>query len=465
VRKSGRQTSHASSTNRTDRTAVLALVVSLILLTLAVLFGGMSAAAPASLFSTASMASIIVIAALRPTESLGRALQALAIPAFFYSLFLAYAVFSITPLSMPFAHPKWASMALQGPLSLSPFRTLEGISASISQAGFALLGALCVDKRADRDRIGRGLTIMSLLLVACALFWLIADVAENRRLRLRLDSANAAATMFGMLAIVAMTLWMRGFNGRLRAPAMAMTGKLEGLQKFITAPVSLAAFVFCIACVIMTASRGGILAGLAGLITLSSLLVVSQRAPAGESKGKVWRPALALGGVALSLVLFGGQFLFERFDRIQDNSNRDRQITIETHWQAFQDRPLWGHGLNTFHAINETAATPKNWQSIYPAGSAHNIYVQALEEGGLIGGGLLFLAFGALIVKALWRALNAPSGRDWAAAAFAASLLALLHGLVDFGLNVPAISALLCFMLGAFIVRTRRTNENGAEAL
>jgi len=266
-----------------------------------------------------------------------------------------------------------------------------------------------------------------------------------------------------MLALSAMPLWMRGFNGRLRAPGRVLAGKFQTLQKLIVAPLSLAAFMFCIACVIMTASRGGILAGLAGLIALASLLALSLRRANDGETAKAWRPALALGGVAAALVLFGGQFLFERFEKIGESSNQDRRTVIETHWDAFLERPVWGHGLNTFHAINEAGATPENWRATRVVGAAHNIFVQALEEGGLIGGGLLFGAYGALILHAFWRALNASSGREWAAAAFAASLLALLHGLVDFGLNVPAISALLCFMLGAFTVSARKTKAVGTE--
>jgi len=117
----------------------LGLIVSLSLLTGGIVFGGMAPAAPASLFSALTMGAVIVIAMLRPKESLDRAARALWIPAFFYGLFVAYAVFSVTPLGAAFAHPSWASMSLQGPISLAPYRTLEGVSASISQAGFALL--------------------------------------------------------------------------------------------------------------------------------------------------------------------------------------------------------------------------------------------------------------------------------------------------------------------------------------
>jgi hypothetical protein len=42
------------------------------------------------------------------------------------------------------------------------------------------------------------------------------------------------------------------------------------------------------------------------------------------------------------------------------------------------------------------------------------------------------------------------SGAEWAAAAVAAFAFAFAHGLVDFGLQVPATGALLAYALGGF---------------
>jgi hypothetical protein len=79
--------------------------------------------------------------------------------------------------------------------------------------------------------------------------------------------------------------------------------------------------------------------------------------------------------------------------------------------------------------------------------------VQLLEETGILGAGLFVLMLAPPLFSAFGAALLGRSGSHWAAAAFAAFALALLHGVVDFGLQVPAIAAFLSFCLGAFSLR------------
>src|SRR5690606_26547119 len=117
---------------------------------------------------------------------------------------------------------------------------------------------------------------------------------------------------------------------------------------------------------------------------------------------------------------------------------RSRTELIEPHWQAFLDRPVLGNGLNTYHELNVMAATPENWASLSYAGAAHNIYVQALEEVGIVGVALMTLMLAPPILRALRRALFGSTGVEWAAAACAVTALFFLHGAVDFELQIPA---------------------------
>ena len=151
----------------------------------------------------------------------------------------------------------------------------------------------------------------------------------------------------------------------------------------------------------------------------------------------------------LLLLLLGGGDVFSRFGEV-DADSAARRIMIETHWLAFLDRPWLGHGLNTFHELNAHYGDPANWAALESIGSAHNIFVQLLEETGVVGAALFVL----MLAPPLWRALRIAwtdrSGAEWAAATVSAALLCFGHGAVDFGLQVPALSALLAYALGAF---------------
>jgi hypothetical protein len=61
-----------------------------------------------------------------------------------------------------------------------------------------------------------------------------------------------------------------------------------------------------------------------------------------------------------------------------------------------------------------------------------------------------------LMARALRRLARGEGGVEWAAAALAMSALLLLHGLVDFALQVPAIAAFYAFMLGACVGAPQR---------
>jgi O-antigen ligase len=125
-------------------------------------------------------------------------------------------------------------------------------------------------------------------------------------------------------------------------------------------------------------------------------------------------------------------------------------MLFETHWQAFLDRPWLGHGLGTFHAINAYYATPENWRAVLTVGAAHNVVLQSLEESGLIGFALLSVMVLMPVTRAFRAAITGRSGQAWSSLAVATTVLVYVHGMVDFGLNVPGIAALFAFMLGAY---------------
>ncbi|MES1159111.1 MAG: O-antigen ligase family protein, partial [Terricaulis silvestris] len=258
-------------------------------------------------------------------------------------------------------------------------------------------------------------------------------------MRINFGSGNAAATAYGCLLILALACAVK--RGALVIKTWRTAGPSWRLPLSI---IPVVAALLAATCLFLTASRAGILSAALGIACFFGLAF---RRSDGARAGAVLMLSL-LSAIGL-LAIIGSSFVLNRLNALEADSVVRASI-MQTHWAAFLDRPLLGHGLNSFHEINQIRATPDNWEHLRTIGSAHNIYIQLLEETGIAGASLFVVMLGAPLLSAALRALRGGSGYIWSAAIVACFILALAHGLVDFGLQVPAIAALLAFCLGAF---------------
>jgi O-antigen ligase len=194
--------------------------------------------------------------------------------------------------------------------------------------------------------------------------------------------------------------------------------------------------------VILSASRGGII----GLALEFALLAFLSRAH------RIGRKQF-LGAVAIALV--AGSFLvwlgvskaFQRFEQLtHEGISQDSRVSIyRDTWRIFLDHPRTGTGLGTLVAVYPRYASFYNGLTV---DHAHNDYLELLAEMGIVGGvcGLVF------ITLLFWQGLASlqMATGHFARAAIAGSLTActglLLHGLVDFNLQIPS-NALIFFLL------------------
>jgi hypothetical protein len=110
--------------------------------------------------------------------------------------------------------------------------------------------------------------------------------------------------------------------------------------------------------------------------------------------------------------------------------------------------PLYGAGLGGFHALNLSRLTPAAAPLLWDYGAAHSAWLQAWLEGGWPVAALTALAVTVLIVPALAGAVRRGLG-NLAGGALAAVLVSGVCASVDIALNVPAVCALACLLLGA----------------
>lgn len=433
--------------SRVNFTAAAALTIILA----GLLAEGANAPGAAAFFSGALLATAFAAVALSPSPAVRHALRTNAVSMAAAAAFIALALVTALPLptaelAARFGHPEAARLGWSSPaMSLAPGSTIEGVIAFLGPVAAFALGALA-RTTGSRAQIAAWICALAIALAIYALQLFAAGISQGGgRLDAHLGTANAAAATFGALALFALA---SAIDKTLAADAevSGAAQKFRWLLAPTRAPLAAAAFALCIACALLTQSRGGLAAtGLAFAVFVGLLALRT----GGRTRLLMFAPAAAFAAVTVVMMSLGADSVLGRLSDVGE-ALHGRQELLAPHWSAFLASPLWGNGLNTFHELNAMAATPENWDSLRFVGAAHNIYVQALEETGIIGLAL----FALMLVPPLWRALTgalyASPTPHWGAALYSVGMLFLVHGVMDFDLQIPAIAALFAFCLGAF---------------
>ena len=148
----------------------------------------------------------------------------------------------------------------------------------------------------------------------------------------------------------------------------------------------------------------------------------------------------------------GGQNLNSRLFSF---SNNGRTVLWHAAWNEFRAHPVAGGGAGSFQRwwlAHRTTA--------YYVTDTHNLYAQTLGELGAIGAVLLALFLGLPLVaafRARWHPL--------AATALGGYVAYLVHCIVDWDWQVPAVTLLALFTGAALVVAARGENQAAARPL
>lgn len=145
---------------------------------------------------------------------------------------------------------------------------------------------------------------------------------------------------------------------------------------------------------IWTQSMGAILGLWGGLALLGVIHRKRERLVAGLGG------TIAAAGVVF--ILLSPNSLLEMIT-LSDIAGRDRASMWVTAWRMIAERPLLGHGLNTFMANYSRYAPDVSRNPAY----AHNCLLQVTAETGLVGLTFFLLFLGGL-ARLLWTALSRP---------------------------------------------------------
>lgn len=359
-------------------------------------------------------------------------LKGLEAAALLLGLVLAVGLWSLTPYVPGGPHPVWTYVGLKGGATVDRSTTIVEMIKLLGLACFFVLGA-AAGARDDRARWA-----LQLMVVAGGVFALWAFIGSatgsivqlsRGRVEAHFLNANTAGNVFAALTAlgVAATLAARGRAGRWRAEALVLAG----------ATVTLAATTLA------TASRGAFTGFAVGLLVY---LLVRVSAGGLKLSRALGAALVGLAIIAAALVFLGDQML----DRLIQ-SGSDPQLRIDAwkaHWAAFLASPLFGYGLGNFEPVNRSLLTLSNFDALFNLRAPLNVYLQWLEEGGLLMAVPMFLCIGWIMLMTLRGTLRRSRMTGLLAGLLAFDVVFLVHGFTDSALFAPSVAALWAWALG-----------------
>ena len=238
-------------------------------------------------------------------------------------------------------------------------------------------------------------------------------------------------------------------------------GSSRGKERFGLggqAPVYLACTGLILAALLASGSRMGLLAGLVGASCAAAMAARKRFSERGQRRWLLVA-ALPLAGAVAVAVLYGAGTL-DRLGSLDTDANVRGDLYAQV-LEMIAARPWLGYGGGTFElAYPLFHRLPVSPDLVWD--KAHSSYLSLWVELGLIAGSVPLLIIAIFAVQAL--RLYLRRHRDWAAsaAAFCVVLVAALHSLVDFSLEIQANVFILLAIL-AIGVAAAPTDADGAK--
>jgi len=355
-------------------------------------------------------------------------------------------------------HPIWSlTSAVLGDnvatyISINPSASISGVSRLLAYgAVFWLAVQLCRDQ-ATANRILKIIVIASILYAAYGLImnlfgwerilW-FRKWAYEGYLTSTFVNRNSYATFAGMGLVCTVAMLIHQLSGVLRMKS-DWRSKSRILVEMLTGPAAylvVGAIVIATA-ILLTGSRAGAFSTLCGIIVLS--------VACGFTRMLLPYHAAALIGASmltgLLLFVFSGEALVERFDELEESIN-GRQEVYNLTLEAAQASPMTGTGLGTFPEVY-TIFRDERLHSSIPFIDAHNTYLENALELGFPATILILLSFGSIVELLIYGIMRRRRARIYAPIGLGIITIAGVHSLVDFSLEIPAVTVFCMFLIG-----------------
>lgn len=388
-------------------------------------------------------------------EALRMPVGRLWLPALLFAGLVGFLGFQIAPI-LPGTFVTAAGDALtSATLSIAPGSTLLTL---LQFATYGLFFFLMLQVAANRSRARKIGVALFCVVVAHALYGLISLVLLEDSLlffpKWAYDgfatggfvNRNSFATFLAFGLVLGVLLALRELKGGARAAGS-------------NAAIVLAATALVLATLVATGSRMGLFAGLLGA-GLAALMA------GGKSEGGLFRSRGVLIGLipfvaAIVVLVLYGAGTFDRLGSLETDAN----VRGDLYTQVFgmiAARPWLGYGGGTFEVayplFHQLPVSPDLvWDK------AHSTYLSLWAELGLVAGSIPLLLLAWIGFDAL-RLYFTRRGGDWTApaAAVAVIVVAAVHSVVDFSLEMEANVFLFLAILAVGIARNG-SRRDGSE--
>jgi len=264
---------------------------------------------------------------------------------------------------------------------------------------------------------------------------------------------NSYATYAGVGLVCALGV---GLSEYFRGAAAAGRSLARQGAAFVAATVGpagawlAAAFVLAMA-LVLTGSRGGILASIAGIVAFALLVLM---------RGRSARAGLglftALAAVGIAIFTFGDFFAARLLYLSVDAT--DRVAVYRLTLLSVLDSPWTGFGHGTF----STVFSMYRDLSVSPVGmwdKAHNTYLEIIQGLGIPAAALFFAMLLFLVARCAYAALTRRSSSTAPLVAASASVIVGLHSFVDFSMQMQAVALTWTALLGAGMAQSWSSQE------
>ena len=208
------------------------------------------------------------------------------------------------------------------------------------------------------------------------------------------------------------------------------------------------AFVLLVA-LLLTGSRGGVIATGSGLFALGVLTFRRGNKRATEAIGTI-----AIGAVlaVATLFAFGDVFVANIAERGIGDAGRVAVYLITL--RSILDAPLLGHGYGTFADVfplyrDRSISVQGTWEQ------AHSTYLEIFQGLGLVFGSMLVACVVLLVLSCIRGATTRQENVTVPRVAASVAFLVGVHALVDFSLQIQAIALTFMAVLGAGVAQSQ----------
>ncbi len=367
-------------------------------------------------------------------------------------------------------HPLWREAAEALGVQIAP-----SVSIARNQPFFAL-GAPLANMLAvicgffvctDRDRALQLILVIAWSGVAYAVYGIASYLIDPSHILWREKTAyldvltstfinrNTAAVYFGSCAV----LWLLILSQHLRRSLPPGPIHWRSVPRWLLSEmprpilVSFGMLLLCLAAMLMTNSRAGIVLSLIALIAAFAAFFHRDLPRRGGIAA-----ALAIGGlIALILLQALGGNVSGRFE-VQGLADEGRLETYRSTLRMIADHPWFGTGLGTFvwSFPAYRSANVSMW-GIWDL--AHSTPLELASDLGLPLAGLIGLAW-LIVLAVLTRGVRIRR-RDLIVpvAALAVAVLGLAHSCIDFSLQIPGYAIIVFALTGAGLAQSFSSNN------